>query len=342
MKFFGRMATNFPNLCRGAALFLGSFVAINLGASVMGYGFDANIWLIDLRWAPEVAREAVFVVLGVAMLNYALRLRWTKLEKVATRVVISATLLALLVNSIQFWALLARGDIDSAWPAPVTVFLAVVLLAMIGTMRRDVVQVGTLRGAFVGAVVFAAGFALLQMVAFGKTNYARQGDVAVVFGARVYADGRLSEAAMDRITTACDLYRRGIVRMLVFSGGPGDGKIHETEAMRRVALERGVPESTIILDQAGLNTRSTAQNTTKIFKALGARRILAVSHFYHLPRVKLAYQQEGWEVFTVPAHSDRILMKLPVFMAREGVALVKYYFDPIVYGVRIRGPEPVS
>jgi uncharacterized SAM-binding protein YcdF (DUF218 family) len=100
--------------------------------------------------------------------------------------------------------------------------------------------------------------------------------------------------------------------------------------MKRVALQRGVPESAIVLDYDGLNTRSTAQNTAKIFKARGARRIIAVSHFYHLPRVKLAYQQEGWDVFTVPARSDRTLLKLPVFMARETVALFKYYFDPII------------
>jgi len=68
----------------------------------------------------------------------------------------------------------------------------------------------------------------------------------------------------------------------------------------------------------------------KIFNAQGTHRILAISHFYHLPRVKLAYQQEGWDVFTVPARSDRTLLKLPVFMARETVALFKYYFEPIV------------
>src|SRR5437868_14663387 len=79
-------------------------------------------------------------------------------------------------------------------------------------------------------------FPLLQTVCFGKTDYRREADVAVVFGARAYADGRPSDALADRVRTACELYQRGIVKKLLLSGGPGDGLVSETEAMRRMAL----------------------------------------------------------------------------------------------------------
>lgn len=58
---------------------------------------------------------------------------------------------------------------------------------------------------------------------------------------------------------------------------------------------------------------------------MGARRMLAVSHAYHLPRVKLAYHRAGVEVFTVPAREERLLLRMPYFMAREVVALWVYY-----------------
>ena len=58
-------------------------------------------------------------------------------------------------------------------------------------------------------------------------------------------------------------------------------------------------------------------------------RILVVSHFYHLPRVKLAYQREGLEVYTVPAKESYMLGQMPYNMAREVAALWVYYLRPL-------------
>ncbi len=51
-------------------------------------------------------------------------------------------------------------------------------------------------------------FPLAQVFFFGTTDYRRQADVAVVFGAQVHDDGSPSTALGDRVTTACDLYQR--------------------------------------------------------------------------------------------------------------------------------------
>jgi vancomycin permeability regulator SanA len=168
------------------------------------------------------------------------------------------------------------------------------------------------------------------MFFFGTTDYRRPADVVVVLGARTYADGTASQALSDRVKTAVELYKQGLVTRLVFSGGPGDGVISEPQAMRQVAMDAGVPEDAIVLDEAGLNTDATVRNTCAAFESLNARRVLAVSHAYHLPRVKLAYQRAGWEVRTVPARQSRRLRSEPVFVAREVVAIWAYYFRPLM------------
>jgi hypothetical protein len=71
------------------------------------------------------------------------------------------------------------------------------------------------------------------------------------------------------------------------------------------------------------------KNTEALFAQLHASRILVVSHFYHLPRVKLAYQRDGWNVYTVPANESYLLGKLPYNMAREVAALWVYFFRPL-------------
>ncbi len=59
------------------------------------------------------------------------------------------------------------------------------------------------------------------------------------------------------------------------------------------------------------------------------RRVIAVSNFYHLPRVKLTYQRAGIDVLTVPAKDTRTMVQLPYNMAREVAALWIYYLRPL-------------
>jgi hypothetical protein len=55
------------------------------------------------------------------------------------------------------------------------------------------------------------------------------------------------------------------------------------------------------------------------------------SEFYHLPRIKLAYQRAGWDVFTVPAKESYLLRQMPYNMAREVAAMWVYYLRPLVH-----------
>ena len=99
--------------------------------------------------------------------------------------------------------------------------------------------------------------------------------------------------------------------------------------MRRLAIRMGVPPERILVDRQGLTTHDTVQNSVPMLRRIGAKRVLAVSHFYHLPRIKLAYQRAGMNVYTVPATETRRLRKLPWFMAREVAALWIYYLTPL-------------
>jgi uncharacterized SAM-binding protein YcdF (DUF218 family) len=165
------------------------------------------------------------------------------------------------------------------------------------------------------------------MLFFGLANYARAADAAVVLGARTYADGKPSQALADRVATACDLYDRGLVRKLIFSGGPGYGPVSETQAMTAMALAAGVKPDDILTDDAGVNTEMTARHATAMLHDLGTHTVLVVSHWYHLPRVKLAFQRQGLDVCTVPATEPIPLSNLPIYVAREIPAFWVYYLQ---------------
>jgi vancomycin permeability regulator SanA len=233
---------------------------------------------------------------------------------------------------VQFYCLLASHSVWAGIPIPLSLFISVTLrLILAACLRRHRLTecswnlIPTLSVCLACAVIFP----IAQMLCFGKTDYRRPADAVVVLGARVYADGRPSDALADRVRTACQLYREGLARKLILSGGPGDGAVHETESMRRMALQLGVKADDIWLDEAGLNTQSTVRNTEAVFSRWQASRILVVSHFYHLPRIKLAYQRDGWDVYTVPAKESYVLRQMPYNMAREVAALWVYYLRPL-------------
>ena len=99
--------------------------------------------------------------------------------------------------------------------------------------------------------------------------------------------------------------------------------------MRQLALSLGVPDRAIRLDSEGLNTEATVRNTVALLQGMHARRVLAVSHGYHLPRVKIAYRRACCDVFTVPAKETRHLRAEPLLVLREVAALRAYYLRPL-------------
>ena len=330
-------------VARALALFFGGFTLLNLAGGAVRRRFDCNLWWIDLRPLPGWLAAAVLFLAALALLAYSFSpasprspRSWRGWLTIGT----TATLLAFVVaNCVQFYALLARGQIRSAIPLPLSalvlaalacVLYRMVILAPPPAVTRSMssrVRRGLPFGGTIGTCL--VGLPLAQMALFGGTDYRRPSDAIVVFGARVYADGTPSLALSDRVATACRLYHEGWASTLVFSGGPGDGPIDEPKAMRLQALRLGVPDTAIRLDPRGLNTDLTVRNTASVLGGDKSERLLAVSHAYHLPRIKMSYQRGGWEsVYTVPAEETRTLSRMPFLMCREVVALWVYYVRP--------------
>jgi vancomycin permeability regulator SanA len=320
-------------ISRGIAAFLGGFTLLNLLGDLLAPGFDANIWWIDFSPVWPVFAQVALLVGGVALCAYAIRPMRTLPGRLLIFAPIGLLTVIALDNAARYYWVLHRHLIATSVPLP---FSAIIFAALLLIEWRILLQpkVANKSGSLiVMAGTFClclAGFPLAQMYFFGHTDYRRPADVIVVFGARAHADGSPSGVLSDRVTTACQLYRDGLADKLVFSGGPGDGQIDEPHAMRLLAIKLGVPDRAIYLDPAGLNTDATVANTAILFEKLHVHRVLAVSHFYHLPRIKLAYRQAGWDVYTVPAVQHYRLPGAGRFLiARELAALWAYYLHPL-------------
>jgi len=307
-------------LVRGLALFIGAFSALNVLGEVLGDGFGADLWWIDLSVLPAqigtlfaAAAAGLLVAYAVAPGLSPARRRLTALACVALAVVA-------VLNVAAFYGAWSAGSIDPAIPLP---FSAVVALAIVAIGLDVWVRGGHESTAFehIATVAFALLVALIfplaQVYFFGTTDYRREADVAVVFGAKVHADGKLSWSLEERVQTGARLFLAGYVDALVMSGGVGTNGVDEAEAMKARAVELGVPENAILTDSLGVDTDSTVRDTVVLLGGPGGARVIAVSQFYHLPRIKMAYAAAGQQVYTVPADSLVPIGKTPLFVARE-------------------------
>ncbi|MEZ4392474.1 MAG: YdcF family protein [Polyangiales bacterium] len=312
-------------LGRGMALFSGGFSLLNVLGSALSPGYDANHWWIDLRPLPHLLSLALLGSAGALWVAHGLRAA----SGARRSVTFLATLFLLAVtasNAVTAVTMRLAGRIGGSSWVPFSLAVTLGLSAVLVSLSPDdeVQAPGPARVAAVVAVL-ALLAPLAQMFSFGRTDYRRPADLIVVFGARVYADGRPSQPVRDRVATAARLYRDGMAPRLLMSGGPGDGAVHETEAMRDLAARLGVPLRAIVRDPAGVDSQSTVRTATALCRERGWCRVLAVSHGYHLARVKMAFQRAGMHsVYTVPCVNTLGAVQARL-MAREVAALWYYY-----------------
>jgi uncharacterized SAM-binding protein YcdF (DUF218 family) len=230
-------------------------------------------------------------------------------HRVASLVLVAHAVLAG-INVAEFYLLRAQGLRSAAIP-----FSLVTLAVLVGGVARTFHDGPTARWTWTaaGAAIAGPALLLLHLFSFGATDYTRPASAIVVFGARVYGDGAPSLALEDRVTHGVRLYHAGVAPKLVLSGAPD-----EVPAMRRLALQGRVPEAAIVLDPDGVNTYATLAN-------LKDRNVVAVSHYYHLARIKLTAHRMGIACATVPCAMTRRLAREPYFVARECAAFVSYY-----------------
>ena len=113
--------------------------------------------------------------------------------------------------------------------------------------------------------------------------------VAIVFGAGI-RNGLPTPMLYDRVASAVDLYRAGVVDKLLMSGDNRYIDYNEPEVMRRTALRLGVPDRDIVLDYAGRSTFETCYRAGAIF---GLGDAVLVTQRFHLDRALMTCNQLG-------------------------------------------------
>ncbi|MGL4758080.1 MAG: SanA/YdcF family protein [Patescibacteria group bacterium] len=121
--------------------------------------------------------------------------------------------------------------------------------------------------------------------------------VAIVFGAGLVS-GAPSKVLQARLDESVALYDNKKILKILVSGDNREMDYNEPQAMKNYLLQKGIPDSDIVLDYAGLRTIDTcvrAKNTYQISSAY------VISQPFHLPRALWLCSAQGLDVKTVGA-----------------------------------------
>jgi len=111
--------------------------------------------------------------------------------------------------------------------------------------------------------------------------------VALVLGAAVWAGGAPSPTLRRRALCGAALVLNGRADRLIGCGGVGLHPPAEAEVIAQLCRDAGVPEARIGREAASRSTWDNIALARPMLDALGARRVVIVTDWYHAPRAVL-------------------------------------------------------
>lgn len=154
--------------------------------------------------------------------------------------------------------------------------------------------------AFLFAFVVVAGFVYYSNskvkadskgLIFHSLNEMPHSKVGLLLGTSKYnRSGNPNLFFRYRIEAAVELYRSGKIDFLLVSGDNRTLSYNEPRDMRKALMSRGIPDSVIYLDFAGLRTFDSVVRCNKVF---GQASCTIISQDFHLQRALYIAKNEG-------------------------------------------------
>ena len=104
------------------------------------------------------------------------------------------------------------------------------------------------------------------------------------------SNGRANDFFIHRIDAAAKLYFHNKIRFILATGANRQLSYNEPREMRRALLSRGVPDSVIILDYAGIRTFDSVVRSKEVF---GLDSITIISQRFHNQRALFIARYKG-------------------------------------------------
>lgn len=144
-------------------------------------------------------------------------------------------------------------------------------------------------------------------------------DAAIVLGAAVWGN-KPSPVFRERINHAIALYKSGVVRTLIFTGGVGDrNEPAESIVAKNYAIKQGVPEANILTENQSKTTNQNLYYAKQVATTRRLSKFLIVSDPLHMKRAILIARDMKMDAYPSPTPTTRYksFSSQMQFLARE-------------------------
>ena len=164
------------------------------------------------------------------------------------------------------------------------------------------------------------------------------GQAIVVLGGGAYFaapeyQGRdtVGSYSLVRLRYAAHLHRALKKPVLVTGGAPFGNSTPEAEQMKQ-ALEREFQVPVQWMESRANNTLENARLSERLLRPAKIKRIYLVTHAWHMPRARLAFERTGFEVIPAPTEyqTDFKLTPMHFLPGARALAGSSWYFHEVI------------
>jgi uncharacterized SAM-binding protein YcdF (DUF218 family) len=115
----------------------------------------------------------------------------------------------------------------------------------------------------------------------------------------VLTDRVFFQHGADRVIHAVDLYKRGLIRRIIVSGGTGRLMVEsrrEADDIGKALVLMGVPADSIVLENKSRNTYESAMNVKQLLQKDATGDLLLITSGFHMRRSLACFRKAGLAV----------------------------------------------
>jgi SanA protein len=199
-------------------------------------------------------------------------------------------------------------------------------------------------GAFLIVLVVVGSNAYILLSAEGESTDriadVPPAQVAIVPGALVQPNGKMSAMLADRVRQASALWHAGKVEKVLVSGDHHTWGYDEPDTMRKALVADGVPSRDVFEDHAGFDTWATMVRARGIF---GVQDAVVVTQGFHMSRALFLADEAGIHATGLTADLHHWGYQGRKSEVREVLSRVKAIADVTLDTAAMAGPKiPIS